>query len=99
VALLLNGPVVLWKARRSDSSRRRRYLRRSLTAVAAAAAAPLLIWFFVFRSASRKWSWPLASTSNPEVGNETGLFIGVHVGQRFLMGGLASVRQTTRKSL
>jgi uncharacterized protein len=48
VALLLSGPVVLWKARRSDGSRRRRYLRRSLTALAAAAAAPLIIWFFVF---------------------------------------------------
>jgi dienelactone hydrolase len=47
-ALLLSGPVVLWKARRSEGSRRRRYLRRSLTAVAAVGAAPLIIWFFVF---------------------------------------------------
>jgi hypothetical protein len=31
----------------------------------------------------------LHPTSNPEVGDETGLFIGVHVAQLFLIGGLA----------
>jgi hypothetical protein len=31
----------------------------------------------------------LHPTSNPEVGDETGLFVGLHVGQLFLIGGLA----------
>ena len=33
----------------------------------------------------------LHPTTNPEVGDETGLFIGLHVAQLFLIGGLAAV--------
>ena len=48
VALLIAGPVILWKARRKGGSRRRRYLRRSLLAVGAVAIALATFWFIVF---------------------------------------------------
>ena len=48
VALLLIGPVTLWKARRTDGSRRRRYLRRALIVVATPFLAWAIVWFIVF---------------------------------------------------
>lgn len=45
VALLLTGPVTLWRARRRDG---RRYLRRSLKAIGAVPVALLLVWLVVF---------------------------------------------------
>jgi dienelactone hydrolase len=47
-ALLVSGPVTLWKARRRGGSRRSRYLRRSLAFAAAVVLAPLILWFLVF---------------------------------------------------
>ena len=47
VALVLAGPVTLWKARRSDGTRRRRYLRRALATVLGALAAIGLAYFVV----------------------------------------------------
>ena len=47
VALVLGGPVTLWKARRSDGTRRRRYLRRALATVLGALAAIGLAYFVV----------------------------------------------------
>ena len=48
VALLIAGPVILWRSRRKGGSRRRRYLRRSLLAVGAVALALATFWFIVF---------------------------------------------------
>ncbi|MGZ8795686.1 MAG: hypothetical protein ACXW0F_13740, partial [Gaiellaceae bacterium] len=48
VALLLSGPVLLWRARRTDGSRRRRYLRRTLAAFLGAFAALAIVVFVVF---------------------------------------------------
>jgi hypothetical protein len=48
VVLLVAGPVILWRARRTDGSRRRRYLRRALLAVGAVAIALATFWFIVF---------------------------------------------------
>ena len=48
VVLLVAGPVILWKARRTGGSRRSRYLRRSLTAVVGALAAVLVLCYVVF---------------------------------------------------
>ncbi len=48
VALLLSGPVTMWRARRTGDSWRRRYLRRALIAVSAPFVALAMIWFFVF---------------------------------------------------
>ena len=68
-ALILTGPVILWKARRSDGSRRRRYLRRSLAAVAAVAATPLIVWFLVFPVAlSYIYTHTGRMASTPELG-------------------------------
>ena len=47
VALVLGGPVTLWKARRSDGTRRRRYLRRALATVLGALAAIGVAYFVV----------------------------------------------------
>jgi dienelactone hydrolase len=47
-ALLIAGPVILWRARRKGGSRRRRYLRRLLLAVGAVALALATFWFIVF---------------------------------------------------
>ena len=38
VVLLVTGPVILWRSRRTDGSRRQRYLRRALAVVCAAGA-------------------------------------------------------------
>ena len=48
IALLIAGPVILWKARRKGGSRRRRYLRRSLLTVGAVAIGLATFWFIVF---------------------------------------------------
>jgi len=48
VMLLVSGPVILWRARRTGGSRRRRYLRRTLNLAIAAIAAPLFFALFVF---------------------------------------------------
>jgi len=48
VVLLLIGPAVLWRARRTDGSRRRRYLRRALIVIAAPVVAWAIVWFVVF---------------------------------------------------
>ena len=47
VALVLVGPVTLWKARRTGGTRRRRYLRRALATVLGALAAIGLAYFVV----------------------------------------------------
>ena len=47
-ALLLGGPVTLWKARRRDGTRRRRYLRRALAAVVGAVAGFAILLIVVF---------------------------------------------------
>ena len=47
VALVLVGPVTLWKARRSGGTRRQRYLRRALATVLGALAAIGLAYFVV----------------------------------------------------
>jgi len=46
--LLLTGPVILWKGRRTGGSRRRRYLRRALIVGAAPLLALAAVWFLVF---------------------------------------------------
>lgn len=46
--LLLSGPVILWKGRRSDGTRRGRYLRRALAVVVGAVAALAILVFVVF---------------------------------------------------
>jgi hypothetical protein len=46
--LLLVGPVILWRSRRTDGSRRSRVVRRSLLAVAALVVAATIGWFVVF---------------------------------------------------
>jgi uncharacterized protein len=48
VALLVTGPIVLWKSRRTGGSRRRRYARRALMVVAAPVLALGIAWFVVF---------------------------------------------------
>ena len=48
VTLLLAGPVILWRSRRTDGSRRRRYLRRTLLVVTAPVVALAIVWFVVF---------------------------------------------------
>ena len=47
VALVLGGPVTLWKARRSGGTRRRRYLRRALATAVGALSAIGLGYFVV----------------------------------------------------
>ena len=47
-ALMLTGPVTLWKARRRGGSRRRRYLGRAATVATTVVATPLLFMFVVF---------------------------------------------------
>jgi hypothetical protein len=47
-ALLLSGPVTLWKARRTGESRRKRYLRRTLATILGAVAALGILAFLVF---------------------------------------------------
>ena len=46
--LLLAGPVILWRNRRTEGSRRRRYLRRGLAVVCAPVIAVAVVWFLVF---------------------------------------------------
>jgi hypothetical protein len=46
--LLLTGPVILWRSRRSDGTRRQRYLRRSGMAACAPVLAMAIGWFVVF---------------------------------------------------
>jgi pimeloyl-ACP methyl ester carboxylesterase len=46
--LLVTGPVVLWKSRRTGGSRRRRYLRRSLMVAGAPFLAAAIVAFIVF---------------------------------------------------
>jgi hypothetical protein len=68
-AVLLTGPVTLWKSRRSDGSRRRRYLRRSLILVAAVPVTWAVLWYLVFPvgfSYIYTHTGPAAST--PELG-------------------------------
>lgn len=48
IALVVAGPIVLWRSRRSDGTRRERWLRRSLGGVAAAVLAPLTVILLVF---------------------------------------------------
>ena len=48
VVLLLAGPVILWRSRRTDGSRRRRYLRRSLAVAYAPVLGLAVAWFLVF---------------------------------------------------
>lgn len=48
VALLLAGPIILWKARRTDGTRSQRYLRRLAIAVGAPLLALAILWFVVF---------------------------------------------------
>jgi len=47
-ALLLSGPVTLWKARRTGGSRRHRYLRRTGAAVLAVVVGAAIVVFVVF---------------------------------------------------
>ena len=47
-ALLVTGPIVLWKSRRTGGSRRRRYARRALMVVGAPFLALAIGWFVVF---------------------------------------------------
>jgi uncharacterized protein len=46
--LLVTGPIILWRARRTDGSRRRRYARRMLTTATLAALMLAAVWFLVF---------------------------------------------------
>jgi hypothetical protein len=48
IALLVQGPVVLWTSRRAGPTRGRCYLRRSLLALAAVPLALLTLWVVVF---------------------------------------------------
>jgi pimeloyl-ACP methyl ester carboxylesterase len=48
VALLLAGPVLLWRSRRADGTRRQRYLRRSAIVAFAPVLALSIAWFVVF---------------------------------------------------
>ena len=48
VALLITGPVILWRSRRADGSRGQRYRRRTLAAVCAPVLAVAIGWFLVF---------------------------------------------------
>lgn len=48
VALLIAGPVTLWRARRKGGTRRQRYLRRLFVAVGGFAIALATFWFIVF---------------------------------------------------
>ena len=48
IALVMAGPVILWKSRRMDGTRGRRYLRRSLRGLAVAVATPLVVMLFLF---------------------------------------------------
>ncbi|HUP32047.1 MAG TPA: prolyl oligopeptidase family serine peptidase [Gaiellaceae bacterium] len=69
VALLLTGPVLLWKSRRTGGSRRRRYLLRARSVATAAVATPLLALFLVFPVAfSYGYTHIGRTTSSVEVG-------------------------------
>lgn len=46
--LLLAGPVILWRHRRSDGTRRQRYVRRSAIALGAPVLAVAVGWFVIF---------------------------------------------------
>jgi uncharacterized protein len=46
--LLLAGPVILWRSRRSDGTRRQRYLRRSWMVAGTPVLALAIGWFVVF---------------------------------------------------
>jgi pimeloyl-ACP methyl ester carboxylesterase len=48
IALLLTGPVVLWRSRRRGGSRRRRYLGRAATVATTAVAIPVLFSLVAF---------------------------------------------------
>jgi hypothetical protein len=48
IALLLTGPVVLWRSRRRGGSRRRRYLGRAATVATTVVAIPVLFWLVAF---------------------------------------------------
>ena len=48
LVLLITGPVILWRNRRTDGSRRQRYRRRALAIVCAPMIAMALLWFLVF---------------------------------------------------
>ena len=48
IVLVLAGPVILWRARRTGGSRRRRYLLRASTAVTAVVLAPVLFVTLIF---------------------------------------------------
>lgn len=47
-ALILAGPVILWRSRRADGTRRQRYLRRAVIAACAPVLALAIVWFVVF---------------------------------------------------
>jgi len=46
--LLLAGPVILWRSRRTGGTRRQRYLRRSVIVACAPVLAIAIAWFVVF---------------------------------------------------
>ena len=48
ITLFVTGPVILWRARRTDGTRRRRYLRRLAIAAGAPFLAFAIVWFVVF---------------------------------------------------
>ncbi len=48
VVLLLAGPVILWRSRRTEGTRRQRYLRRSAKVASAPVLAIAIVWFVVF---------------------------------------------------
>ena len=48
IALILAGPIILWRARRRDGTRRRRYLRRFAIAAGTPFLAFGIVWFIVF---------------------------------------------------
>ena len=48
VVLLLTGPVILWRGRRTEGSRGQRYRRRTLTILFAPVIAAAVVWFLVF---------------------------------------------------
>ena len=48
VVLLLTGPVILWRSRRTEGSRGQRYRRRTLAVLCAPVLALAVMWFLVF---------------------------------------------------